>query len=179
MKCSWKINNLIYACKIWIGIGKITHFYKFKGRNPFCYEKVGPSRYTLAQLSVLLLAGSVMYLGLYKLQFDLSNRQEQNFLWISLFFYSTKIFEKLFTGLAVKSDRFSYVHPWLDFWESLLLILFLEWGANILDPGIATPCSSCVTGGTFSWLLYVQAFAQQTISKSFPFSVQVQMIWGD
>ena len=32
------------------------------------YEKVRSSRYTLAQLSVLLLAGSVMYLGLYNME---------------------------------------------------------------------------------------------------------------
>ena len=39
------------------------------------YEKVRSSRYTLAQLSVLLLAGSVMYMGLYNMERQRVNKR--------------------------------------------------------------------------------------------------------
>ena len=45
------------------------------------YEKVRSSRYTLAQLSVLLLAGSVMYLGLYNMERQRIKRAKLRTIW--------------------------------------------------------------------------------------------------
>ena len=109
----------------------------------FCFvlKKVRPSRYTLAQLSVLLLAvGDVPGIKQYIIWFEEQTRTT-HFLILLVFLISTQL---LLNNYSVDSQLnfLSYILDWTS--ESLFLISFLKWGGNILAPGIVTPCSSCL-----------------------------------
>ena len=155
MKCLWKINSLIYVCWEIIAISlnwQTNTFHTFKRRNlVFVLKKVRPSRYTLAQLSVLLLAGSVMYLGLYNIWFDLRSRHGWHIFYSILWVFtisSQPIFLKNCSGDSqFNSDKFSLVNPWLDFWEPASFS-FLEWGDKFCVRELPL-------GEFFSWLLFI------------------------
>ena len=124
--------SLRYEC--YSQIGKISHFFiNPKGESLVFVlkKKVRPSRYTLAKLSVLLLAGSVMYLGLYNIWFDLRSRHGwhifYSILWVFTISTQPSFLKNCSGDSQFNSDKFSLVNPWLDFWEPASFS-FLEWG---------------------------------------------------
>ena len=141
---------LRYEC--YSRIGKITHFLQIqKKKTVFSFEKVHPSWYTLAQLSVLLLAGSVMYLELYNI-YDLiwgSDKDDifSHFVGI-YYFYSTKPFQKLWifcTSLIGLLRACFLFHSWNE--EKTLGELF-SWLLYILQILVFSPgyLSKCTLG---------------------------------
>ena len=73
---------------------------------------------------MLFLAGSVLYLGLYNIWFDLRSRQGRHIfsfcqLWVFLISTQPSFLKNWSVDSQLNSDKFSFVHPWLDFWKYL------------------------------------------------------------
>ena len=131
-----------------------TFFINPKGENRFLFLKsssisihIGPAvSFTLGWV------GDVPGIKQYMIWFEeLTRTTYFLILWVFLISTQPSLLKNCSVDSQLKSDKFSFVHPWLDFGEPVSYFI----------PGMRSKyfgfrdCSSCVIGETFSWLLYI------------------------